>query len=143
MAITALDRGDERNQALRETVTEMMQLDEPRKRHFAKMAGLDIHYDLARDIPCSAVACPISSSTPRAAGSVCSRCCTRPIRCCSSSVLPVVGEVSPPTAALIGPDGYVAWVGEGTDEGLREALPPGSGCPFCASPNTGCPCVPY
>jgi 3-(3-hydroxy-phenyl)propionate hydroxylase len=37
-------------------------------------------------------------------------------------VLPVVGEVSAPTAVLIRPDGHVAWVGEGSDEGLAEAI---------------------
>ena len=36
--------------------------------------------------------------------------------------LPVIGEVSAPTAVLIRPDGYVAWVGEGSTEGLKEAL---------------------
>jgi 3-(3-hydroxy-phenyl)propionate hydroxylase len=36
--------------------------------------------------------------------------------------LPVVGTVSPPQAVLVRPDGYVAWVGEGTQAGLSEAL---------------------
>lgn len=36
--------------------------------------------------------------------------------------LPVLGPVPPPTAVLIRPDGYVAWVGDGTDTGLREAM---------------------
>lgn len=36
--------------------------------------------------------------------------------------LPVLGEVPVPDAVLIRPDGYVAWVGDGTDAGLREAL---------------------
>lgn len=36
--------------------------------------------------------------------------------------LPALGAVAPPTAVLIRPDGHVAWVGEGTDAGLREAL---------------------
>jgi 3-(3-hydroxy-phenyl)propionate hydroxylase len=36
--------------------------------------------------------------------------------------LPDIGSVSVPTAVLIRPDGYVAWVGEGTDAGLAEAL---------------------
>jgi hypothetical protein len=36
--------------------------------------------------------------------------------------LPVLGAVAPPTAVLVRPDGYVAWVGEGSDEGLIDAL---------------------
>ena len=36
--------------------------------------------------------------------------------------LPVFGAVSAPTAVLIRPDGHVAWVGEGTNDGLRDAL---------------------
>jgi hypothetical protein len=36
--------------------------------------------------------------------------------------LPVIGVVAAPSAVLIRPDGYVAWVGADTDEGLREAL---------------------
>jgi hypothetical protein len=36
--------------------------------------------------------------------------------------LPVLGAVAAPTAVLIRPDGYVAWVGDGTDTGLRDAL---------------------
>ena len=36
--------------------------------------------------------------------------------------LPVLGKVAAPTAVLIRPDGYVAWVGEGSDAGLADAL---------------------
>ena len=36
--------------------------------------------------------------------------------------LPVLGEVPAPAAVLIRPDGYVAWVGDGTDVGLEDAL---------------------
>jgi 3-(3-hydroxy-phenyl)propionate hydroxylase len=36
--------------------------------------------------------------------------------------LPAIGEVSAPAAVLIRPDGYVAWVGDGTDRGLVDAL---------------------
>jgi hypothetical protein len=36
--------------------------------------------------------------------------------------LPVLGTVSAPAAVLIRPDGYVAWVGDGTDAGLDDAL---------------------
>jgi hypothetical protein len=36
--------------------------------------------------------------------------------------LPVLGAISAPSAVLIRPDGHVAWVGNGSDQGLREAL---------------------
>lgn len=36
--------------------------------------------------------------------------------------LPVLGGVSAPRALLVRPDGYVAWVGDGSDGGLVEAL---------------------
>jgi 3-(3-hydroxy-phenyl)propionate hydroxylase len=36
--------------------------------------------------------------------------------------LPVLGEVPAPAAVLVRPDGYVAWVGDGTVAGLGEAL---------------------
>jgi 3-(3-hydroxy-phenyl)propionate hydroxylase len=43
--------------------------------------------------------------------------------------LPVLGIVSAPAAVLIRPDGYVAWVGGGTPQGLREALTMWVGAP--------------
>jgi hypothetical protein len=36
--------------------------------------------------------------------------------------LPALGAVASPTAVLIRPDGHVAWVSDGTDQGLRDAL---------------------
>jgi hypothetical protein len=36
--------------------------------------------------------------------------------------LPAIGAVKSPTAVLIRPDGYVAWVGDQTQAGLVEAL---------------------
>jgi hypothetical protein len=43
--------------------------------------------------------------------------------------LPVLGAVTTPTAVLIRPDGYVAWAGDGTDIGLRDALTTWFGTP--------------
>ena len=34
----------------------------------------------------------------------------------------MLGAVSAPTAVLIRPDGYVAWVGDGSQRGLADAL---------------------
>jgi 3-(3-hydroxy-phenyl)propionate hydroxylase len=43
--------------------------------------------------------------------------------------LPVLGEVAAPAAVLVRPDGYVAWAGDGTAEGLAEALTTWFGTP--------------
>jgi hypothetical protein len=41
----------------------------------------------------------------------------------------VLGAVSGPGAVLIRPDGHVAWVGDSTDTGLRDALTTWFGSP--------------
>ena len=46
--------------------------------------------------------------------------------------LPVLGAVNPPIAVLIRPDGYVAWVGDGTQLGLSDALTTWFGAPTAA-----------
>ena len=46
MAATALGRGDDRTEALRETMTDFLPMDAPRKRLAGAMSGLDIRYDL-------------------------------------------------------------------------------------------------
>ncbi|HMH95701.1 MAG TPA: hypothetical protein VK577_03860, partial [Bradyrhizobium sp.] len=46
--------------------------------------------------------------------------------------LPVIGTVTPPVAVLIRPDGYVAWVGDKTDQGLADALTTWFGPPTAA-----------
>jgi hypothetical protein len=43
--------------------------------------------------------------------------------------LPVLGAVPAPGAVLIRPDGHVAWVGDGTDGGLGDALTTWFGAP--------------
>src|SRR6266480_3993499 len=51
MAQVALLRTDDRTDALREAVSELLTMDEPRKRFAARMSGLDIHYDLGKGHP--------------------------------------------------------------------------------------------
>jgi 2-polyprenyl-6-methoxyphenol hydroxylase-like FAD-dependent oxidoreductase len=148
MAQTALDRGDARMQALRETVSELLRMDEVRKRYGAMMSGLDIHYDLGPGHPLLGRRMP-DLDLVGASGS--QRVFTllhdaRPVllnlgepgafditawaervrlvdaRYSGAWELPVFGAVSAPPAVLIRPDGYVAWVGDGTDRGLRDAL---------------------
>jgi len=46
--------------------------------------------------------------------------------------LPAIGAVTAPTAVLIRPDGYVAWVGDLTHLGLPDALTTWFGPPDAA-----------
>ena len=46
--------------------------------------------------------------------------------------LPALGAVTAPTAVLIRPDGYVAWVGDQTRAGLTDALTTWFGPPTAA-----------
>jgi hypothetical protein len=43
--------------------------------------------------------------------------------------LPVIGTVEAPVAVLVRPDGHVAWVGDGTQSGLEDALTTWFGTP--------------
>ena len=51
MASVALRRDDERTKAARETVGELLAMDEPRRRFGAEMSGLGIRYDLGEGHP--------------------------------------------------------------------------------------------
>jgi hypothetical protein len=148
MAQTALLRGDDRNEALRETMSELLRMDEPRKRYAGMMSGLDIHYDLGPGHPLLGRRMPdldvVTANGPRRVFTLLHE--ARPVllnlgepgalditpwadrvrlidaRYAGVWELPVLGAVSAPTAVLIRPDGHVAWAGEGRDEGLRDAL---------------------
>ena len=51
MAQAALQRGDDRTQALVEAIGELTSMEEPRRHLTALMAGLDIHYELGEGHP--------------------------------------------------------------------------------------------
>ena len=164
MAQTALSRGDERTKALRESMSELLAMDEPRKRYAGMMSGLDVRYDLGEGHPLLGRRMPDLDLSSRPSGpdlvteSGSRRVFTllhdaRPVlldlgepgvldiapwadrvkrvdaRYDGAWELPVLGEVAAPAAVLIRPDGYVAWVGEGTDRGLRDALTTWFGSP--------------
>jgi 3-(3-hydroxy-phenyl)propionate hydroxylase len=150
MAQTALLRPDKdgRIGALREVMAETLAMDEPR-RHFAGLlSGLDIRYDLGEGHPLLGRRMPdldletadgplrtyavlhdarpvlINLGEPGALeiGPQADR--VRPVdaRYEGAWELPTLGEVTAPTAVLVRPDGHVAWVGEGDDAGLADAL---------------------
>jgi 2-polyprenyl-6-methoxyphenol hydroxylase-like FAD-dependent oxidoreductase len=155
MAQTALLRPDERVDTLRKTMSELLSMDEPRKRFAAMMSGLDIHYDLGEGHPLLGRRMPdldlvapggtvraftllhdahgVLLNLGRPWGFDISPWADRmsPIdaKYAGNWDLPVLGQVAGPAAVLIRPDGYIAWVGDGTDTGLCDALTTWFGTP--------------
>jgi len=139
---------DDRLKALRDTLSELLGMDEPRRRYAAMMSGLDIHYDFGDGHPLLGRRMPdldvITANGPQRVFTLLHD--ARPLllnlgeRCCieipqwadrvksidakyaGTWELPVLGAVPTPAAVLIRPDGYVAWVGDGTQFGLAGAL---------------------
>jgi 2-polyprenyl-6-methoxyphenol hydroxylase-like FAD-dependent oxidoreductase len=148
MAQVALRPPGARMDALRATMSELLSMDEPRKRFAGMLSGLDIHYDLGEghpllgrrmpDFDLTTADGPMRVSTllhdARAAllnlgepGALDITPWTDRVQTIDAEYggdweLPVLGPVTAPTGVLIRPDGYVAWVGNGTDTGLRNAL---------------------
>jgi 3-(3-hydroxy-phenyl)propionate hydroxylase len=148
MAQVALRAPGARTDALRETMSELLRMDEPRKRFAAMMSGLDIQYDLGEGHPLLGRRMPdldlvtvdgavrvftllhdargvlLNLGKPWALDTSpwADRVLALDAEYGGDWELPVLGCVSAPAAVLIRPDGYVAWVGDGTDTGLREAL---------------------
>ena len=148
MASVVLRREDERTKALRDTVSELLGMDEPYRRFAAMMSGLDIHYDLGEGHPLLGRRMPdldlVTENGPLRVFSLLHD--ARPVllnlrgpdgfdiipwadrvqRIDASYEgvwdLPALGPVTAPTAVLIRPDGHVAWVGELGWSGLTEAL---------------------
>ncbi|MDQ3363374.1 MAG: FAD-dependent monooxygenase, partial [Actinomycetota bacterium] len=158
MAHVALRRPDERTKALGETIAELLRSDEPRRRLAARMSGLDIHYDLGEGHPLLGRRMPdldlVTADDPLRVFTLLHH--ARPVllnlgepgdfditpwahrvlaidaKYASNWELPVLGQVAAPAAVLIRPDGYIAWVGDGTDTGLRDALTTWFGPPDAA-----------
>jgi hypothetical protein len=143
MAQTALSRGDERTKALGETVSELVQIPEARKRMAGMMSGLDIRYDLGEGHPLLGRRMPdldvITESGPTRVFALLHD--AHPLLVLFGAKidgvpsipridahyagpweLPVIGTVAPPSAVLVRPDGHVAWVGQGANDGLRDAV---------------------
>jgi 2-polyprenyl-6-methoxyphenol hydroxylase-like FAD-dependent oxidoreductase len=148
MALAALQRTDDRTEALNDVVSELAVLDEPRRRLAGLHSGLDIRYDLGDGHPLLGRRMPdldlATADGPQRAfallhdaravlldvgepGSVDAGPWADRVRLVAAAhagawELPVLGAVPAPAAVLIRPDGYVAWVGDGTSDGLGDAL---------------------
>jgi 3-(3-hydroxy-phenyl)propionate hydroxylase len=148
MAQVALRRTEARTRALGDIVSELLRMEEPRRRLAAEMSGLGIHYDLGEGHPLLGRRMPdldlVTTDGPLRVFTLLHG--ARPVllnlgepggfdmtgwadrvqlihaRYVGTWELPAIGAVTAPTAVLIRPDGYVAWVGERTQLGLAEAL---------------------
>jgi hypothetical protein len=158
MGSIVLRREDERTKALRDTIAELLGMDEPRRRFAAMMSGLDIHYDLGEGHPLLGRRMPdldlVTANGPLRVFTLLHN--ARPVllnlgepggfditpwadrvQLIDASYegvwdLPALGVVTAPTAVLIRPDGHVAWVGELDRSGLAEALSSWFGPPAAA-----------
>ncbi|MBV8526440.1 MAG: FAD-dependent monooxygenase [Acetobacteraceae bacterium] len=148
MALGAIERNDARIGALRDMMSELMQTDGLRKQYFAMMSGLDVHYDFGEGHSLLGLRMPdldlITAKGPLRvytllhdarpvllnfgeAGGIDiaqweSRVKLLDAKYDGAWELPALGAVPAPTAVLIRPDGYVAWVGDLSQQGLTAAL---------------------
>jgi 3-(3-hydroxy-phenyl)propionate hydroxylase len=148
MAQVALRRPDDRTKALVGYVSELLTMDEPRRRLAAEMSGLDVHYDLGEGHPLLGRRMPdldlVTANGPLRMFTLLHD--ARPVllnlgapggfdttpwadrvqlidaKYAGPWELPVLATVTAPVAVLIRPDGYVAWVGDSTQLGLADAL---------------------
>jgi 2-polyprenyl-6-methoxyphenol hydroxylase-like FAD-dependent oxidoreductase len=158
MAQVALRRPDDRTNALRDILSELLGMDEPRRRLAAELSGLGIHYDLGDGHPLLGRRMPdldlVTATGPLRVFDLLHD--ARPvllnlgepsafdIKPWADRVqlidatydgvweLPALGAVTAPAAVLIRPDGYVAWVGDRTQLGLVDALTTWFGPPTAA-----------
>jgi hypothetical protein len=145
MAQIPLTRSEPRIDALRDRMSELLSMDEPRKRFAGMMSGLDIHYDLGAGHPLLGRRMPdldlVTAGGQLRVFSLLHD--ARPVllnlgepggvditpwagrvqlidaEYAGPWELPVIGAVPAPGAVLIRPDGHVAWTG---GPGLADAL---------------------
>ena len=155
MAQVALSSPDDRHQALRDAMSDLLSMDEPRRRVGAMLSGLDIHYDLGEGHPLLGRRMPdLDLSTPNGPTRVFTLLYeARPVllnlgepsgfdispwadrvrrvdaRHDGVWELPVLGQIAAPPAVVIRPDGYVAWAGDLSDPALPRALATWFGAP--------------
>ena len=148
MAQVALQRTDDRTEALGEIVLEFLRMEEPRKRIATEMSGLAIHYDLGNAHPLVGRRMPdldlTTANGPLRVYSLLYRAQPALVNLAEQRAfditpwadrvhlinaehagiweLPAIGAVTPPAAVLVRPDGYVAWVGDRVQPDLTDAL---------------------
>jgi 3-(3-hydroxy-phenyl)propionate hydroxylase len=148
MVQSQLQPAHARAEAVSSTFDELLTFDGPRRSVAGLVSGLDIRYDVGAGHPLLGRRMPdldlVTPDGPTRAfellhgarpvlidlgerGSVDVTPWADRVRHVHAEVtgtweLPVVGEVTPPNAVLVRPDGHVAWVGEGTQAGLTDAL---------------------
>jgi 2-polyprenyl-6-methoxyphenol hydroxylase-like FAD-dependent oxidoreductase len=148
MAQTALQRRDDRITALVGVLSELAAMEEPRRHLAGLISGLDIHYDLGEGHPLLGRRMPdldlatadgpvrvfelLHGAKPALVnlgerGALDIAPWAYRVQLVDATYqgeweLPVIGAVDEPSAVLVRPDGYVAWVGDGTDAGLTDAL---------------------
>jgi 2-polyprenyl-6-methoxyphenol hydroxylase-like FAD-dependent oxidoreductase len=146
--IALLRRGDDGLKAARDVVSDLLAMDEPRQRFGAMMSGLDIAYDLGEghallgrrmpDLELTVEGQKLRLFTllhgARAVllnlgrqGSIDVFAPADRIDIVDAAYdgpweLPAIGQVAAPRAVLVRPDGHVAWVGDGSQHGLEDAL---------------------
>jgi hypothetical protein len=158
IAQTLLINPNDYVKTLGDIITELLTMEEPRRRFAGMISGLDIHYDLGEGHPLLGRRMPdLDLVTPNGRLRVFTLLHdARPVllnlgepggfditpwadriqlidaKYVGTWELPVLGAVTAPTAVLIRPDGYVAWVGDLTQLGLADALTTWFGPPAAA-----------
>jgi 3-(3-hydroxy-phenyl)propionate hydroxylase len=148
MAQRAVGTAEDRAGALHDLLADVLTMAEPRRHLAGMISGLDIHDDLGEGHPLLGRRMPdLDLRTPHGPTRVYRLLhAARPVLLDFSGAgrldlgpwadrvqlvaaaisgpwdLPVLGRVDAPSAALVRPDGHVAWVGDGSDAGLRDAL---------------------